>query len=187
MHIAFDGTTLRPCRTGVGYYTEHLLRHAADQCGDDEISVISNTTVETTMPLPPHVQTHVRHSWMPRLVWMQMEAPRTLRRIHADVVHFTNGMVPLASPVPTVVTIHDMSLTMFPRFHPVRRVVLNRPFVNVASRRADAIITVSEARCSVGTGRATPPPAISSVVLSPRSNSMAPPDCPSDLSPSRSP
>jgi glycosyltransferase involved in cell wall biosynthesis len=145
MHIAFDGTTLRPCRTGVGYYTEHLLRHAADQCGDDEISVISNTTVETTMPLPPHVQTHVRHSWMPRLVWMQMEAPRTLRRIHADVVHFTNGMVPLASPVPTVVTIHDMSLTMFPRFHPVRRVVLNRPFVNVASRRADAIITVSEA------------------------------------------
>jgi glycosyltransferase involved in cell wall biosynthesis len=76
---------------------------------------------------------------------MQMEAPRTLRRIHADVVHFTNGMVPLASPVPTVVTIHDMSLTLFPRFHPVRRVVLNRPFVNVASRRADAIITVSEA------------------------------------------
>ena len=29
MRIAFDGTTLRPGRTGVGYYTEHLLHHLA--------------------------------------------------------------------------------------------------------------------------------------------------------------
>jgi glycosyltransferase involved in cell wall biosynthesis len=37
-----------------------------------------------------------------------------------------------------------MSLTMFPRFHPPRRVLLNRPLVDLAARRADAIITVSE-------------------------------------------
>ena len=61
-----------------------------------------------------------------------------------DVVHFTNGMVPLASPVPTVVTIHDMSLTLYPRYHPPRRVLLNRPLVDLAARRADAIITVSQ-------------------------------------------
>ena len=29
MRIAFDGTALRPGRTGVGYYTEHLLHHLA--------------------------------------------------------------------------------------------------------------------------------------------------------------
>ena len=33
MRIAFDGTALRPGRTGVGYYTEHLLHHLA-QDGD---------------------------------------------------------------------------------------------------------------------------------------------------------
>ncbi len=59
-------------------------------------------------------------------------------------MHFTNGMVPLASPVPTVVTIHDMSLTLYPRYHPPRRVLLNRPLVDLAARRADAIITVSQ-------------------------------------------
>jgi glycosyltransferase involved in cell wall biosynthesis len=53
-------------------------------------------------------------------------------------------MMPLAMSVPTVVTIHDMSLTMFPKYHPPRRVLLNRPLVDVAARRADAIITVSE-------------------------------------------
>ena len=59
-------------------------------------------------------------------------------------MHFTNGMLPLLSPVPTVVTIHDMSLRCIPRYHPPRRVLLNRPLVDLAARRADAIITASE-------------------------------------------
>lgn len=145
MHIAFDGTTIRPGRTGVGYYSEHLLRHTAAQCVDDQMTVISNRPIETAVPLPAGVRTDISSSWMPRLLWMQSSAPRAMRRLRADVVHFTNGMVPLASPVPTVVTIHDMSLTIFPKYHPFRRVMLNRPFVNLAARRADAIITVSSA------------------------------------------
>jgi glycosyltransferase involved in cell wall biosynthesis len=144
VHIAFDGTTLRPGRTGVGYYTEHLLRHAAEQCVDDEISVLSNAPIETTEPLPARVRQQVSSSLLPRLVWMQTQVPRLLRRLGADVVHFTNGMLPVGTTMPTVVTIHDMSLTMYPAFHPWRRVVLNRPFVNFAARRASAIITVSD-------------------------------------------
>ena len=81
-------------------------------------SVISNRPVDTTRRCRRSVRSP-RSSWrMPRMVWMQTLAPRLLRREHADVVHFTNGMVPLASPVPTVVTIHDMSLTLYPRYHP---------------------------------------------------------------------
>jgi glycosyltransferase involved in cell wall biosynthesis len=53
-------------------------------------------------------------------------------------------MLPLVSPAPTVVTIHDMSLRLYPRYHPPRRVLLNRPLVDLAARRADAIITPSE-------------------------------------------
>ena len=143
MRIAFDGTTLRPGRTGVGYYTEHLLHHLAAQAGDDQIVVISNRPVDTTRPLLPNVRLATSSWRIPRMVWMQTLAPRMLRHERVDVAHFTNGMVPLASPVPTVVTIHDMSLTLYPRYHPARRVLLNRPLVDVAARRADAIITVS--------------------------------------------
>jgi glycosyltransferase involved in cell wall biosynthesis len=144
MRIAFDGTTLRPARTGVGYYTEHLLHHLVRESADDEIIVVSNRPLDTTCPLPPEVRVVVSSSRVPRIVWMQTIAPRLLRRLRVDVAHFTNGMVPLALPVPTVVTIHDMSLTMFPKYHPPRRVLLNRPLVDLAARRADAIITVSE-------------------------------------------
>src|SRR5262245_7189158 len=144
MRIAFDGTTLRPGRTGVGYYTEHLLHHLVAQGTGDDLVVISNRPVDTTRPLPASVDVSVSSWRTPRMVWMQTQAPRLLRRLHADLVHFTNGMTPMACPVPSVVTIHDMSLTMFPRFHPARRVCVNRPLVDPAARHATAITTVSE-------------------------------------------
>src|SRR5262245_26356220 len=118
MRIAFDGTTLRPGRTGVGYYTEHLLEHLVECAGDDELLVISNRRIETTRPLPTWVRRFENGHRVPRFIWMQTGARRLLRQIEPDVVHFTNGMMPVASPVPTVVTIHDMSLTLYPRYHP---------------------------------------------------------------------
>jgi glycosyltransferase involved in cell wall biosynthesis len=144
MRIAFDGTTLRPGRTGVGYYTEHLLHHLIDAAAGDEVIVISNGPVDTIGRLPSRVRV-VTSGWhAPRMVWMQAFAPRLLNELRPDVVHFTNGMMPVHASVPTVVTIHDMSLTLFPRYHPLRRVLLNRPLVNLAARRANAIVTVSE-------------------------------------------
>src|SRR5215216_5961168 len=144
MRIAFDGTVLRPGRTGVGYYTEHLLHHLAQVASNDELIVVSNRSIDTTSPLPSRVRVATPARRVPRLVWMQTLAVSALREVEADIVHFTNGMLPVMSPVPTVVTIHDMSLRLYPRYHPARRVILNRPLVDLAARRADAIITVSE-------------------------------------------
>src|SRR4051812_20752636 len=144
MRIAFDGTALRPGRTGVGYYTEHLLHHLAQTATNDELIVISNRAIDTTSLLPSRVRIATPARRVPRLVWMQTLAVTALREVEADVVHFTNGMLPLMSPVPTVVTIHDMSLRLYPRYHPPRRVILNRPLVDLAARRADAIIAPSE-------------------------------------------
>src|SRR5262245_5853967 len=110
MRIAFDGTTLTAGRTGVGYYTEHLLQHLALEVAgtSDEIVVGSNQPIQTATPLPPHVQVFDRHYFPIRLGWLQGVARRVLRETGADVAHFTNGIVPLGCPVPTVVTVHDM-------------------------------------------------------------------------------
>jgi len=145
MRIAFDGTTLTPGRTGVGYYTEHLLQHLAQQVKEtgDELIVVSNQPIDTAQPLPRHVRVHADHRFPLRIVWMQMMAGRLLDEIRADVAHFTNGMLPLGTGAARVVTIHDMSLRLFPRCHPLRRLVINRPLLGVAARVADAIVTVS--------------------------------------------
>ncbi len=80
MRIAFDGTTLRPGRTGVGYYTEHLLHHLAAQGRRRRVVVISNRPVDTTRPLPSQrADRDARRGGSPRMVWMQTLAPRLLR------------------------------------------------------------------------------------------------------------
>jgi glycosyltransferase involved in cell wall biosynthesis len=145
MRIAFDGTTLTAGRTGVGYYTEHLLQHLASEVErtGDELIVISNKGIDTAAPLPKHVQVYTRRQFPLRIGWMQLLASQVLRDLKPDVAHFTNGMIPPGAPVPTVVTIHDMSLRLHPRCHPVRRLLINRPLLALAIRSASAIVTVS--------------------------------------------
>jgi glycosyltransferase involved in cell wall biosynthesis len=72
-----------------------------------------------------------------------MRASRALEALRPDVAHFTNGMIPIGSPVATVVTVHDMSLRLYPRCHPLRRLLLNRPLMHLAIRQASSIVTVS--------------------------------------------
>ena len=145
MRIAFDGTTLTPCRTGVGYYSEHLLQHLAREveATGDELIVISNQPINVATPLPRHVQVHRRSYFPLRIGWMQLIAGRVLEDLRADVAHFTSGMIPLGTGAARVVTLHDMSMTLFPRCHPTRRLLINRPLQGVAARVADAIVTVS--------------------------------------------
>jgi radical SAM superfamily enzyme YgiQ (UPF0313 family)/glycosyltransferase involved in cell wall biosynthesis len=131
----------------VGYYTEHLLEHLAQLTSDgasgDQLTVISNRKPATSRTLPSHVRVLTAGRSMVRIAWMQAAAPALIRQIDADVAHFTNGMIPLATRVPTVVTIHDVSLTLYPECHPRRRLLLNRPLVRLAAERATAIITPS--------------------------------------------
>jgi hypothetical protein len=132
-------------RTGVGYYTEHLLQHLAREVVDtgDEIVVVSNKPIDTQSPLPAHVRVHDGHRFPVRIGWMQLRAASALGALRPDIAHFTNGMMPIGSPVATVVTVHDMSLRLYPKCHPVRRVLLNRPLMGVAIQQASAIVTVS--------------------------------------------
>src|SRR5688572_6623585 len=107
MRIAFDGTTLTPGRTGVGYYTEHLLQHLARevQATGDELIVVSNQAIDTSTPLPRHVRVYERLRFPVRIGWMQLLAGRVLEDVRADVAHFTNGMLPLGTSAARVVTI----------------------------------------------------------------------------------
>ena len=104
---------------------------------------MSNKPIDTQAPLPPHVRVHDGHRFPIRIGWMQLRAQRALEALRPDVAHFTNGMIPIGSPVATVVTVHDMSLRLYPNCHPVRRLLLNRPLMHLAIRRASSIVTVS--------------------------------------------
>ena len=143
MQVCFDGTTLKEGQTGVGYYTEHLLQHLLREAPQDQFVIISNALPFTSKSLPAFAQIHPRQRLRFRSLWMQTLALSALDEVNPDLAHFTNSVSPLGTRVPTVLTIHDMSLSLFPQFHPIRR-RLTRPLVRLCARKAKAIITVSE-------------------------------------------
>jgi glycosyltransferase involved in cell wall biosynthesis len=69
------------------------------------------------------------------------------------VCHFTNSLAPLRAPCPIVITLHDMSLFVHARLHPLKSQLFVRPIIPVAARHAAAIITVSQhAKCEIVNG-----------------------------------
>jgi glycosyltransferase involved in cell wall biosynthesis len=153
MHVAINAHLLARTRTfrraGVSNYVEALLTHLG------EVDRHNSYTVYTTrglgaaaLSLPPNFR--VRPSLLPtinprvRIPWEQLLAPALLRLGGADVYHGVLNVMPLACPVPSVVTIHDLSAFLFPQtFRRVNR-TYTRWAIRVSCRRAARIIAVSE-------------------------------------------
>jgi glycosyltransferase involved in cell wall biosynthesis len=55
--------------------------------------------------------------------WMQIAAPRATRRRHLQMVHYTNAAAPLLGRRPYVLTVHDLSVLVMPRAHPLPRLM----------------------------------------------------------------
>ncbi len=79
-----------------------------------------------------------------RVPWEQVLAPLLLRLNGADVFHGTQIVAPLFCPVPSVITIHDLSSISFPQtFRWYNRMYLTWA-THVSVRRAARILAVSE-------------------------------------------
>jgi glycosyltransferase involved in cell wall biosynthesis len=80
-----------------------------------------------------------------RIPWEQLIAPALLRLSRADVYHGVLNVAPLFCPIPSIITIHDLSFISFPQtFRPHNRAYLSWS-TRVSARRASRILAVSEA------------------------------------------
>jgi glycosyltransferase involved in cell wall biosynthesis len=153
MHIAINAHLLAHTRNfrraGVSNYTEQLVRHLAQVDRENQYTIFTTRGLKgDLLALPPNFT--VRSSALPtinprvRVPWEQFVAPVLLRLIGADLYHGVLNVMPLASPVPSVVTIHDLSPFLFPQtFRRVNR-TYTRWAIKVACRRAAHLLAVSE-------------------------------------------
>lgn len=135
-------------RAGVSHYIEQVLLHLA------QIDRANHYTVYTTrgldqaaLGLPANFV--VKPSRLPtinprvRIPWEQGIAPLLLRGT-ADLYHGCLNVAPLLSPVPTVITIHDLAFIRFPQtFRAYNRIYLDLA-TRLSARRASRILAVSE-------------------------------------------
>ena len=138
MRVGLDITSLRAPRTGVGTYTANLLQQLRDL---PQLEVVPMMQSSVHLPLPRGASRRTLR--VNNTFWMQMVLPWHLSRLSADICHFTNSVASVWTPCPSVVTIHDATLWLYPKYHPRRRILAMRPVIPLGARRAKAIIAVS--------------------------------------------
>ena len=157
MRIALDGQPLLAPLAGVGQYTRQLI-HALARVGPSH-----HYYVVAPRPLRALTRSRVRLARFPepnvtRVIpgWWSTLRARAERRLGrdpemrrgadppGDIFHATNHMFPFPlRTARTVLTIHDLTILLFPEFHPPKRLALMGPALVPAARRADRIVASS--------------------------------------------
>jgi glycosyltransferase involved in cell wall biosynthesis len=147
MALSLDVSAVPARPGGAGYYTIELARLL---CARDDLSV---TLVArrgdadrwekladgraAVMPMVPRQRPG-------RLTFEQIGFPRLLTSLGVQVHHAPHYTMPERASVPCVVTIHDCTFFDHPEWHLRSKVLLFRRAIRRASRRAAALICVSE-------------------------------------------
>jgi alpha-1,3-rhamnosyl/mannosyltransferase len=158
MKIAIDGHPLIPPRAGIGQYTYHLIRALARLEPAHQYVVMYPRLTRTlrTREVPVFAEKCVRVVSEGRLRFLLFRARRKLRRKLGltpaverslgpyDVYHATNYVFTHSvKRARRVVTIHDMTLMLFPEWHPRARVSSMASEIGRSLEIADHVIADS--------------------------------------------
>ena len=112
MHLAINAFFWDRPDTGSGQYTHQLVTHLTDLAPDLRVTLVSpRRAVPQERPLPNWCAWHPvsgRGGRLGKVLFEQFGFPRACQEIGADVALIPYWGSPMRSPVPTVVTIHDL-------------------------------------------------------------------------------
>jgi len=176
MRIALDGIPLNQELTGVGHYTLELARALANGSPADEVEIVSPLSF-IPAPVdgspngsPPNLQFVRANVGVITRHWWTIGLPRYVRKRAFDLFHGTNFEVPVWKKCPTVLTIHDLSLLLWPKVHEKARVRRARRRLPLMARAATMIITPGESvRAEVCEHLKIPPAKVVAIPEAPRS------------------
>lgn len=114
MRIGIDARMYSPQFTGIGRYVYELTRHLFEIDSTNEYVLFMNQPQYTAFR-PPHsrikkILVNAKHYSLAE----QLRFCRLLYREHLDLMHFTHFNAPILYCRPSVVTIHDLTLSFFP-------------------------------------------------------------------------
>jgi glycosyltransferase involved in cell wall biosynthesis len=138
--VVVDADVLGRRRTGDETYVRNLLRELGSLAPNAGIRIAA---VTRRPDLVPDGVEPVALSTRPQELRMALALPRALRRLGAGLVH-TQYALPLRSPCPVVVTVHDLSFERRPELMGRKDRLVFRHVVPRAVRGAARVLTVSE-------------------------------------------
>jgi glycosyltransferase involved in cell wall biosynthesis len=137
------GRSLRGRFSGIVRYTHELTRALSARLpgqltvfvtrAADDLDGLALERVRAPFPTPNEYA---------RAIWEQLIVPLQVRRLHPDVYHSPNYILPLTLRCPTVVTIHDLAF-LDRSVHRLRSHLYLSVLAGHAIRRANRVICVS--------------------------------------------
>jgi alpha-1,3-rhamnosyl/mannosyltransferase len=154
VRIAYDGIPLVGQRSGIGYYTEHLIRAVARADREARCVIVGPWPIKSRHSVPwlslpdPNIELPRPGVWprISRRIRDELGIPAPLEALigPVDVFHGTNFL--LTHPVrraKRVVSIHDLTVMLFPQWHPADRLREMHAGLRKSAMAADRIIAVS--------------------------------------------
>ena len=173
MHVAINAYFWNQPHTGSGQYTRQLVYHFNRFVSDLKVTLIYPHVDDSSAltDVPPSVYIHgvpTRPGNLGKVIFEQSGFPRACKAVGADIAHVPYWGSPLRSPVPIVVTIHDLITLIFREYHHTAAAKLYNALISASARGASHIITDSDAsKADIVKWLEIPEKEISTVYLAP--------------------
>ena len=150
MHVALNATFWGRPNTGSGQYIRQLVTHLRQLVSDLEMTLVYPQPPGGAAPedVPAGVAVAIvpqRPGHVGKVLFEQRDFPAACRRVGATLAHVPYFAPPLRSPVPLVVTVHDLTTLLVPEYHRTARARLYNALVSAAVRGASHVLTDSQA------------------------------------------
>jgi glycosyltransferase involved in cell wall biosynthesis len=145
LRVAVDATAIPPRLTGAGVYAAELLQRFARR-DDLDLVVFAAVGSFAALAAPGLRLRAVRAAGLgrpARIGWTQLAAGRAARRSDVQVLHGLHYELPLRAGLPTVVTVHDLTLVTHPEWHEAAKVRYFGWALRRAVAAADRVLCVS--------------------------------------------
>lgn len=146
MHVAINGFFWKRPFVGSGQYTRQLVYHLNRLVSDLELTLIVPKAETPPQDVPPSVnikEIPARSGNIGKVYFEQVLFPRACGEVRADLAHVPYWGSPLRSPVPVVVTVHDLTTMLVPEYRRGFKARLYNALVSASARGASHVITDS--------------------------------------------
>jgi len=141
VRVAFDVGPVRGEPTGVGLYATAMANALSRVLPADDLRLIGRRS--DARGLPDSVGSQPRSSG-PYPAWVELRSAGDAKRAGADIVHYSDGIVPVVRHGRTVLAVHDLSAVRLWRTHRAPRWA-RIPLVLISPRLADLVLVPSRA------------------------------------------
>jgi len=148
MHLAINAYFWQRPFTGSGQYTRQLVYHLNRHVSDLEITLIypqaaGDGAMEDVPPSVNIKTVPMRAGHIGKVLFEQRGFPQACADVGATIAHVPYWGAPLRSPVPLVVTVHDLTTVTVPDYRRGVKTKLYNALVTASAQGADHIITDS--------------------------------------------